>query len=355
MGERGRLMRRVGDNPVTGTDVDELMRSALEETRTTYPHPNPRVGAVLTSPNGTVVAVAAHQSAGQPHAEVLALEAAEDATGCTLTVTLEPCNHHGATPPCTDAIINAGITKVIVGLEDPDDRVSGAGIERLRKAGIDVTVGVLAGDIIANDPGYFHHRATRLPMVTLKLASTLDGQIGAADGTSKWITSPEARKDAHQLRAQNDVVIVGVGTVIEDDPLLDVRIDGFEGRQPQPVIIAGTRDIPPDRRILNRDPIIYRPIDGQGVDPVLIAEDLGERGFVSAMIEGGPSIASSFLRAGLVDRLVWYIAAKLAGGRGLPAMAGVFETIDDVTDIDITDVARVGPDIRISATISKER
>jgi diaminohydroxyphosphoribosylaminopyrimidine deaminase/5-amino-6-(5-phosphoribosylamino)uracil reductase len=348
-------MRRVGDNPVTSTDVDELMRRALEETRTTDPHPNPRVGAVLTSPEGTVVAIAAHQSAGQPHAEALALETAADTTGCTLTVTLEPCNHHGATPPCTDAIIEAGITRVIVGVEDPDERVRGVGIERLRTAGIEVTVGVLTEDIVANDPAYFHHRSTGLPMVTLKVASTIDGQVGAADGSSKWITSPEARQDAHLLRAQNDVVIVGVGTVMEDDPMLDVRIDGFEGRQPRPAIISGTRDIPPDRRVLDRNPIIYRPIDGERVDPYLVVEDLGDRGFLSAMIEGGPSIASSFLRAGLVDRIVWYVAAKLAGGRGLPAMAGVFETMDDMTTIDITDIAHVGPDIRISATISKER
>ncbi len=354
MGERGRLMRRVGDNSVTSPSVDELMRLALDETRATYPHPNPRVGAVLASPEGAVMGVAAHQLKGQPHAEALVLADGHDAAGCTLFVTLEPCNHHGSTPPCTEAIIEAGIARVVVGVEDPDARVSGAGIERLRGAGIDVVVGVLENRIVDNDPAYFHHRRTGRPLVTLKLAATLDGQVGAADGTSRWITSPEAREDAHWLRAGNDGVIVGIGTVIADDPMLDVRLDGYAGPQPRPVIVAGSREIPLDRKILGRDPIIYRPESGTTVDPVTIVEDLGRKGFVSAMVEGGPSLASSFLRAGLVDNVVWYTASRLAGGRGLSAFAGIFESMDEIVDLDITDVERIGPDIKISATISKE-
>ncbi len=348
-------MRRVGDNPVTGPSVDTLMRRAIEETRGTFPHPNPRVGAVLTSPDGAVLSVGAHQRAGEAHAEVLALDAVEDASGCSLYVTLEPCNHLGRTPPCTEAIIAAGITKVIVGAFDPDKRVAGSGVQFLRDAGIDVVTGPLEADVVANDPAYFHHRATGTPLVTLKIASTLDGQVGAADGTSKWITSPEAREDAHRLRADNDAVIVGTGTVIADDPLLDVRIDGYSGPQPRPVIIAGGRGVPSDRRILERDPIIYRPEDAQVVNPATVVKDLGSRGIVSAMVEGGPSIAAAFLDAGLVDQIVWYTASRLAAGRGLPAFAGVFKTMSDITDIEITGVERVGPDLRISATINKER
>ena len=355
MGERGRVMRRVGDNPVTGTSADELMRLALDETRATWPHPNPRVGAVLISPEGTIVGAGAHQAKGEAHAETLVLATPDPTTDHTLYVTLEPCNHHGSTPPCTEAIIDAGITRVVVGVTDPDPRVSGAGIARLREAGIDVRVGLLEDQIGANDPGYFHHRTTGRPEVTLKLAATLDGQVGAVDGSSKWITSLEAREDAHWLRAYNDVVIVGVGTVIADDPTLDVRLDGFDGPQPRPVIIAGTRDIPPDRQILTRDPIIYRPDGASRVDPVAVVEDLAERGYVSAMVEGGPSLASSFLHAGVVDKLVWYAASKLAGGRGLPAVSGVFESVDNALNIDITNVERIGPDIKISATISKEQ
>jgi diaminohydroxyphosphoribosylaminopyrimidine deaminase/5-amino-6-(5-phosphoribosylamino)uracil reductase len=348
-------MRRVGDNSVASTSVDELMRRALDETRATYPHPNPRVGAVLTSPDGAIASVGAHLAKGEPHAEALVIAAAGETEGYTLFSTLEPCNHHGTTPPCTEAIIDAGIAKVIVGVGDPDKRVRGAGIERLRDAGIEVIVGVLKDDIIANDPAYFHHRATGRPEVTLKLAATLDGQVGAADGSSKWITSLEAREDAHRLRAENDVVIVGVGTVIADNPALDVRLDTFDGPQPTPVIIAGTREIPSDRQILGRQPIIYRSEDGSTVDPVSVVEDLGSRGFVSAMVEGGPSIASSFLRAGIIDKVVWYTAPKLAAGRGLPAFAGIFETMDDLVDLNVTDVERIGPDIKISATVSRER
>jgi len=351
-------MRRVGDNPVAGPTVDEMMRRAIEATRSTYPHPNPRVGAVLISSGGAVLSVAAHPSPGEPHAEVLVLDdagtPAQGAVGSTLFVTLEPCNHHGRTTPCTETIIEAVVTRVVVGATDPDERVSGSGIDRLTAAGIEVTVGVLEHDVVANDPGYFHHRSTGLPRVTLKLAATLDGQAGAADGTSKWITSREARTDAHKLRAENDVVIVGVGTVIADDPVLDVRLDGFDGRQPRPVIIAGEREIPFDRRIMERDPIIYRPDGAAIVDPVAVVKDLGDRGVVAAMIEGGPGLASSFLQAGLVDEIVWYAAAKLAGGRGTPAIAGMFETMADVMDVHITGVERVGPDVRISATMNKE-
>jgi diaminohydroxyphosphoribosylaminopyrimidine deaminase/5-amino-6-(5-phosphoribosylamino)uracil reductase len=348
-------MRRVGDNSVASSSVEQMMRRALEATQATYPHPNPRVGAVLTTPDGVVLATAAHQVSGGPHAEVLVLDDAQDTDGTTLFVTLEPCNHHGETPPCTDAIIKAGIARVIVGATDPDDRVSGSGIERLMSAGIDVSVGVLSSDVVANDPGYFHHRTTGRPRLTLKLATTLDGQVAAADGTSKWITSPEAREDAHWLRASNDAVIVGAGTVIADDPALDVRLTGFVGRQPIPVVIGGKREIPADRRIMSRDPIIYRPNGGARVDPAEVLMDLGVRGIVSAMIEGGPTIASAFLSAGLVDEIVWYTASKLAGGRGIAAFGGVFETMADITGLDIVDVERVGPDIRTTATINRER
>jgi diaminohydroxyphosphoribosylaminopyrimidine deaminase/5-amino-6-(5-phosphoribosylamino)uracil reductase len=187
------------------------------------------------------------------------------------------------------------------------------------------------------------------------ILGTSTGQAGAADGSSKWITSVEARLDAQRLRAENDVVIVGMGTVIADDPALDVRIDGYKGRQPRPVVVAGQREMPPDRRIMERDPIVYRPDRSPTVDPLDVMTDLGRRGIVSAMIEGGPSVAASFLNAGAVDDIVWYVGAKLAGGRGLPAIAGVFDSMSDIIDIEVTAVQRIGPDIKISATINKER
>jgi len=348
-------MRRAGNNPVAGRHADELMRCAIEASRSTFPHPNPRVGAVITSSDGTVLSVAAHQSAGQPHAEVLALNAVEDAVGTSLYVTLEPCNHHGRTAPCTQAIMDAGVSRVVVGITDPDSRVSGRGIERLREAGLEVTVGVLSAEVVANDPGYFHQRANGVPIVTVKIATTLDGQAAAKDGTSQWITSREAREDAHRLRSQNDAVIVGVGTVIADDPTLTVRLDDYSGPQPRPVVIAGAREIPSDRQILLRDPIIYRPVGASTVDPATVVEDLGERDIVSAMVEGGPTLIASFLRAEVVDQIVWYVGAKLGVGTGIPALAGVFDTMANITQISIANVERIGPDIKISATMDKER
>lgn len=347
-------MRRAGNIPVAVTDAEEAMRIAIEATRDTYPHPNPRVGAVLVSPDGDVIAVASHAAAGTDHAEILALKGTDDAKRSTLYVTLEPCNHHGRTPPCTEAIIDAGVTKVVVGSLDPDPRVSGSGVQRLREGGVSVDTGVLTDDVVSNDPGYFHHRTTGLPLVTAKLATTLDGQAGAVDGTSQWITSPEARMDAHRLRAENDVVIIGAGTVVADDPALTVRIDGYKGPQPRPVIIAGKRELPASSRVLERDPIIYRPDGHSRVDPVHVVKDLGALGVVTAMIEGGPSVLSDFLRSGVVDRLVWYIGAKLANGTGIPALPGVFETIEAATALIITDVRTVGPDVRITATVAKD-
>lgn len=346
-------MRRVGDNPVASTSVDTAMRQAIDATRSTYPHPNPRVGAVLISPDGDIVSIVSHRGPGEPHAEILALDDASSAAGATLVVTLEPCNHHGRTGPCTEAIIESGVARVVIGAVDPDTRVSGTGIERLQAAGIDVEVGVLVDEVVANDPGYFHHRTTGTPRVTLKLATTLDGQAGARDGTSQWITSEDARKDVHRLRSENDVVIVGAGTIVTDDPALTVRLDDYTGPQPRPVIIAGTRALPTDRQVMARDPIIYSARGTDPVDPAEVVRDLGERGIVSAMIEGGPSIAASFLDAGVVDEIVWYVGAKLAGGTGIPALPGTFETMADITDLTFQHVERVGSDIRISATLTK--
>jgi len=331
------------------------MRMSIDATRSTYPHPNPRVGAVLVSPDGDVLSVAAHSAAGEPHAETLALEGASITVGATLVVNLEPCNHVARTGPCTEAIIDSGVAHVVVGAVDPDARVSGTGIERLRDAGIDVEVGVLNEEVVANDRGYFHHRTMGTPRVTLKLAATLDGQAAAADGTSRWITSRDARTDVHRLRSENDVVIVGAGTVVADDPALTVRLEDYSGPQPRPVVIAGRRSLPLDRKIMQRDPIIFTASGEYLVDPIEVIRDLGERGIVSALIEGGPSIAASFLDAGVVDEIVWYVGAKLARGTGIPALPGAFETMADITELTFQSVQQVGPDVRISATLTKAR
>lgn len=362
------MSRRVEDNLFPTHRADELMQRALGLTEATMPHPNPRVGAIVVSPAGDVLAERAHLAAGTPHAEAAALaEAGAAARGSTLVVTLEPCAHHGRTPPCADAVIDAGVARVVVGVVDPDPRVAGMGIERMRDAGIEVIAGIEEAAVRSNDPAYFHHRSTGRPLVTLKVAMTLDGQSAAADGTSQWITGPEARSDAHRLRAENDAVLVGNGTVLADDPRLDVRIDGYDGPQPRPVIVAGRRPISPTAALLGRGPIIFapepmpHPCDGpdqpvvmpgrDGVDLVGVVKHLGGEGVLSVLVEGGSKIAGSALRAGIVDRIVLYFGAKLAAGIGLPAIAGRLETILDARDLSITHVSRLGPDLRIDAIL----
>lgn len=178
--------------------------------------------------------------------------------GATVYVTLEPCAHQGQTPPCTEVLIAAGVGRVVVGAQDPDPRVNGRGIAMLREAGVEVTI---SGAAVAEriDPGYFHHRRTGRPLVTLKIAATIDGQVAASDGTSQWITSPAAREDGHRLRAAADAVLVGAGTLREDDPELTVRLKDFTGRQPRAVVVAGTQPLPAERKLYDRDPLIYVP------------------------------------------------------------------------------------------------
>ena len=341
----------------------KVMRRALRLSAQQQPHPNPRVGAVVVS-NDTIVGEGAHSCAGKPHAEVVALDAAgEQARGATVYVTLEPCSHHGRTPPCTEALIEAGVARVVVGAIDPDERVSGAGVDTLRRAGIEVESGLLADAVEAGDPGYFHHRRTGRPLVTLKLATTLDGMIAAADRTSKWITGEEARIDGHRLRRDSDVVIVGAGTLLDDDPHLDVRLDGYRGRQPRPVVIAGSRLLDPAAAIFSRDPLVYtsRPLDldaeqvviagSERVDIAAVVDDLGAKGYVSALVEGGAMLAGTMVRNSLVDRIIFYLAAKLGVGQGLGAFGGEFATISDAVSLQIEEVTRVGQDLRVETLI----
>ena len=347
------------------------MRRAIGLTEATRPHPNPRVGAIVVNPAGEVVAERAHLEAGSAHAEAAALdEAGPAAAGSTLIVTLEPCTHHGRTPPCIGAVIDAGVSRVVVGALDPDPRVSGRGIAELREAGIEVATGIEETAVVENDPGYFHHRMTGRPLVTLKLATTLDGQTAAADRTSQWITGPDARSDAHHLRSDSDAVLVGIGTVIEDNPRLDVRIDAYTGPQPRPIVVCGRRSFPEDAAVAKRHPIVFtgreddaRPNEdvdyvsmpaSDGVDLAGAVKYLGGEGVLTLLIEGGPTIAGSALRAGIVDRIVLYYGANLAGGTGLPAIAGTFETIGDTRSVSIDNVTMLGPDLRVDATLKKE-
>lgn len=345
-------------------DVRRWMIEAIALAGDAMPHPNPRVGAIALDRNGKAVGRGAHDHGpGHPHAEVLALaEAGEKAAGGTLIVTLEPCDHEGRTPPCTEAIRAAGVTRVVVGAGDPDPRVAGRGVGRLRSAGIEVIEGVEAQAVEALDPGYFHHRRTGRPRVTLKAAWTLDGQAAAADGTSKWISGEEARADAHRLRARSDAVMVGAGTLLADDPELTVRIPGFEGEQPRPVVVAGHRRLPPDAAVFRRNPIVFAPdpvdLPGEvvvlpgldGIDLAAAMEHLGESGVVDLLVEAGPTLAGSLLRGDLVDRGVFYLAGMLGAGTGIPGVRGTFATLSEAIPLCITAVDRAGGDLRIECT-----
>lgn len=301
--------------------------------------PNPWVGAVLSTGH-----TGATEAPGGHHAEIVALDQAGDtARGATLWCTLEPCSHHGRTKPCTEAIIAAGVARVVVGIEDPDPQVAGRGVAALRAAGITVEVGVLAGEVGEQLAPYVKHRTTGRPWVVLKLAATLDGRTAAADGSSRWITGEQARADAHQLRADSDAVLVGAGTVRVDDPSLTVRhVDG-----PDPL-----------RVVLGRAP------EGAKVHPALemdgdlteVLDRLGEKGVVQLLVEGGATVAHALHAAGLVDRYVIYLAPALAGGDdGRPLFSGPgAPAIDDVWRGRIVDVRRLGADLRIDLAPGEE-
>ena len=298
--------------------------------------PNPWVGCVVLTTDGRQFEGATAPPGGA-HAEVTALVAAGDsAKGATLVTTLEPCSHHGRTPPCVDAIVAAGPARVVVGLEDPDQHVSGAGITALRAAGIDVAVGVGGDEVRRQLAPYLKHRSTGRPWVVLKLASTLDGRTAAADGTSRWITGEAARADAHRLRAESDAVLVGAGTVRADDPELTVRM--VPGRDPQRVVLGSA---PADAKV---HPALE--LDG---DPDDVLGELGRRGVLQLLIEGGARVAHQFHGAGLVDRYVIYLAPALMGGDdGKPVLAGPgAATIDDAWRGRIVSVERLGPDLRV--------
>lgn len=356
---------RSGTSTSVDADTGLLLERAASLAWKEHPHPNPRVGCVIRGESGAIVGEGAHVAVGRDHAEIVALGAAGlGAAGGTLVVTLEPCIHHGLTPPCVDQIIEAGVKTVVIGCIDPDPRVAGAGVAALQARGIEVVVLEAAAEWV--DPGYFHHRRTGYPFVTLKLATTLDGQVAAADHSSQWITSTEARRDAHVLRSRSDAVMVGAGTVLRDDPRLDVRLDGYTGQQPIPVVIAGERALPATAAVLSRDPIVYgggagarsagglasRNAEAAGVDVDAVLADLGGRAIVDVLVEGGPRLARSLIDAGLVQRIVWYIGSKLAAGTGHSAIAGAFATLGDAIDLEISEVVQIGPDVKIIAHIS---
>ncbi len=371
---------------VAGTVADEaLMQRAIELARSVRRStaPNPWVGAVVVR-DGVIVGEGATSPPGGPHAEVHALQAAgERAHGATLFVSLEPCSHHGRTPPCTDALLAAGVERVVVALADPDSRVEGRGITALRAAGVPVDVGVGAHDAQRLLAPYLHQRRTGRAYALLKTAVSLDGRVAAADGTSRWITGPEARADVHRLRAESQAVVVGAGTAIADRPTLTARdVDPPADPQPLRVLLDGSGRVPAsgalfDTRLAPTLVVTTEQADpsavdawraagakvetvdpgggGLGVDLRATLEMLGAHGVVQAMVEGGPTLHAAFVDDGLADALVVYVGATLLGERGLPSIPSPGpDSIGQASRFELLDVTRLGSDARLDLVAERE-
>ncbi|MFI1174307.1 bifunctional diaminohydroxyphosphoribosylaminopyrimidine deaminase/5-amino-6-(5-phosphoribosylamino)uracil reductase RibD [Streptomyces melanogenes] len=358
----------------TAADADAMRRAIeLAARGLGSTSPNPVVGCVITDASGAVVGEGFHQKAGGPHAEVHALSAAGDkARGGTAYVTLEPCNHTGRTGPCSQALLQAGIARVVYAVGDPNPQATG-GADTLRAAGVEVEQGLLAKEAEAGNAAWLTSVRLGRPYVLWKYAATLDGRIAAEDGTSRWITSTEARADVHRLRAEADAVVVGSGTARTDDPHLAVR--GIEGAvQPLRVVVDTEAEaVRPGARVLDDaaptlvavaedadtahlgdTDVVRLPRAATGLDiPALLAA-LHGRGVRSVLLEGGPALAGAFVAAGAVDKVVGYLAPVLLGAGPAALTGGGITTIAEALRLELTETVRIGPDLRISAT-PKER
>ncbi len=349
-----------------------FMRIALREAekgvgRTS---PNPAVGALLVK-NGRIVARGHHAHAGGPHAEVVVIRAAGTrAQGADLYTTLEPCDHWGKTPPCSLAILGAGVRRVFVGSRDPNPLVNGRGVGRLRRAGVQVVTGVLEAECDALNAHWFRYITSGRPHVTLKAAVTLDGKLATRTGDSRWVTGPEARERVHRLRDRVDAVLVGAGTARADDPRLTARLRRGKGRDPLRVVLDTRLRLPPSLRLFRprrgaptlvahvsgrpaagRPGVEYLRCRGRGgrVDVRDLLRKLARRGVTSLLVEGGAEVHRTFLEAGLVDRVLLFIAPKLVGGEGRSWIAGPgVARMADALALEEVRVDRVGPDILVS-------
>ena len=335
--------------------------------------PNPAVGCILVK-GGRVIGRGWTQPSGRPHAETEAVRrSGSQAAGSTAFVTLEPCAHHGQTPPCAEALIDAGISRVVIAIQDPDPRVSGRGAARLRAAGIKVEQGLCAAEARLLNSGFFSRHAKNRPDVTLKLATTMDGRIATHKGDSQWITGELPRRRAHLVRAQADAVLVGSGTAIVDNPRLDVRLPGLKEATPLRLVIDGRLRLPLTHDLVARArevPTRLVTHDGNsaeriaayveaGVDVVQVGRDdyghcslaetlagVAERGVNQLLVEGGGHLAAAFMRAGLVDRLAWFRAPSVIGGDGVAALASFgVDRLDEAPQFRQTSRLRLGPDV----------
>lgn len=338
--------------------------------------PNPMVGAVVLDAEGRLAGEGYHRAKGEPHAEQMALAVAgARARGGTIYVNLEPCPHVHRSPACADAIVAAGIGRAVIAIEDPDQRVRGAGVQRLRESGVEVTMGVEAAAARRLDEFYIVHRLTGRPFVSLKFAMSLDGKIATRTGHSRWITGEAARAHGHQLRHSHDAILVGVNTVIEDDPQLTTRIEGrADARQPLRVVLDSRLRIPRSARILDGRTLIATattcssPIDGaelvqlnagpDGRVPIAgLLDELGRRGILSLLVEGGGETHAAFLAAGLVDKVYAYIAPIIIGGSTAPGpVAGTgIGDLNSALRMRDTTVTSLGDDTLISGYVGVHR
>lgn len=344
--------------------------------------PNPMVGAVIVR-DGRVVGEGWHEGPGTPHAEIRALAAAGTlARGATLYCTLEPCDHVGRTPPCTLAILDSGLARAIVAAGDPNPLVDGRGLRRLRSSGVDVETGVLEEPSRRLNAAFERHVVTGLPFVTLKAAASLDGKTAARDRSSKWITGEVARADVQRLRGAADAIIVGAGTVVDDDPALTVRDPAYRGRSPLRVVVDASGRVHADARVFDgsaptfvattaradrgaveawsatgAEVVAFDQDETEGVSLPELMAHLGKRDLQNVLVEGGATLAWSFVRERLVDRVVLYLAPKLVGGARAPGvlMGEGFAPIGGAAALGIVSVELLGDDVKVEADVHRDR
>lgn len=358
------------------TDQD-YMKFAIDMAANTkgQTNPNPVVGAIVVKDN-QIVGMGAHLRAGEAHAEVHAITmAGEKAKNATVYVTLEPCSHFGRTPPCADLLIKSGVNRVVIGSTDPNPKVAGKGIEKLRYAGIEVLIGVLKEEANALNEVFFHYISTGLPYVTLKSATSLDGKIATVTGESKWITSESARLDVHKYRHQHDGILVGVNTILKDDPQLTTRLP-LGGKNPIRIILDTSlrtplhakiitdqcaetwiivgKNAPEDKiEVLKSNKVKIIMLQSDTLDIPVVLKVLAENGITSLFVEGGSQINWSFIKAKTINQVITYIAPKIIGGRGAPTSIGGqgFEKMNEVLQLEIKSVEKIGDDLKIISTL----
>jgi diaminohydroxyphosphoribosylaminopyrimidine deaminase/5-amino-6-(5-phosphoribosylamino)uracil reductase len=335
--------------------------------------PNPMVGAVVLDKEGRVAGEGYHRAKGQPHAEEEALQQAGDrARGGTLYVNLEPCTHPHREPSCADAVIESGIYRVVISMPDPDERMRGAGVRALENAGVRTTVGVHQHRAERLNEFYVKHRLTGRPFVSAKFAMSLDGKIATRTGEARWISGDESRQHGHRLRHQHDAILVGINTVVVDDPELTARLDGQKARQPLRIVLDSSLRIRQSARVVGANTLIATTkAGGVGLAEAIklpatpegrvslpdLLDELGRRSVLSILVEGGAEVHAAFFREGLVDKVYAYIAPRLIGGHEAPGPLGGegIARLTDSTGIAEVDVTRLGDDVLISGYVHRDR